>query len=102
MLFNIRIYKFRFADGVATVFLEGIVIKYENMTYRTAVHYAHLVLSLYGKASKYIRDLFEHPDVSGITINRRRLNVIFSCYYRIELIVLPPTRDCRMKLNRYV
>lgn len=41
----------------------GIVIKYENMTYRTAVHYAHLVLSLYGKASKYIRDLFEHPDV---------------------------------------
>jgi hypothetical protein len=32
------------------------------MTYRTAVHYAHLVLSLYGKASKYIRDLFEHPD----------------------------------------
>jgi dynein light chain roadblock-type len=41
---------------------DGIVIKYENMTYRTAVHYAHLVLSLYGKASKYIRDLFEHPD----------------------------------------
>jgi hypothetical protein len=44
--------------------LLGIVIKYENMTYRTAVHHAHLVLALYGKGSKYIRDLFEHPDVS--------------------------------------
>lgn len=43
----------------------GIVIKYENMTYRTAVHHAHLVLGLYGKGSKYIRDLFEHPDVSA-------------------------------------
>ena len=34
------------------------------MSYRTAVHYAHQVLALTGKASKYIRDLFEAPDVS--------------------------------------
>ena len=42
----------------------GIVIKYDNMSYRTAVHHAHLVLGLYGKSSKYVRDLFEFPDVS--------------------------------------
>jgi dynein light chain roadblock-type len=43
---------------------DGIVIKYENMSYRAAVHHAHQVLSLSGKASRYIRDLFEAPDVS--------------------------------------
>ena len=42
----------------------GIVIKYENMSYRTAVHYAHVVLSLHSKASKYARDLFDPLDVS--------------------------------------
>jgi hypothetical protein len=44
---------------------DGIVIKYENMSYRTAVHHAHLVLSLCSKAGKYLRDLFEPPDVSS-------------------------------------
>lgn len=41
---------------------DGIVIKYENMTYRTAVHYSHQVLGLTSKASKYIRELFDAPD----------------------------------------
>lgn len=35
------------------------------MSYRTAVHHAHLVLSLCNKASKYLRDLFEPPDVTN-------------------------------------
>ncbi len=43
---------------------DGIVIKYESMSYRTAVHHAHLVLSLCSKATKYMKDLFEPPDVS--------------------------------------
>lgn len=43
---------------------DGIVIKYENMSYRTAVYHAHQVLSLSVKASKYVGDLFDHPDVS--------------------------------------
>ena len=38
---------------------DGIVIKYENMDYKTALHHSHQVLGLTGKASKYIRDLFE-------------------------------------------
>lgn len=33
------------------------------MSYRVAVHHAHLILSLYGKAIKYTRDLFDAPDV---------------------------------------
>jgi hypothetical protein len=44
----------------------GIVIKYENMSYKTAVHHAHQVLSLSNKASRYIRDLFDAPDVCSL------------------------------------
>ena len=43
----------------------GIVIKYENMSYKTAVHHAHQVLSLAGKANKYVHDLFDAPGVSA-------------------------------------
>ena len=42
----------------------GIVIKYENMSYKTALHHANQVLGLAGKASKYIKELFDAPDVS--------------------------------------
>lgn len=41
----------------------GIVIKYESMEYRTAVHHAALVLDLASKSKKYMRELFEPPDV---------------------------------------
>jgi hypothetical protein len=34
------------------------------MSYRTAVHHAHLVLSLCAKAGRYLRDLFEPPEAS--------------------------------------
>lgn len=45
--------------------LVGIVIKYENMDAKTALHYAAQILSLTSKASKYIRDVFDsHTDVS--------------------------------------
>ena len=50
---------------------DGIVIKFENMQLRTAVHYAHLVLSLTGKASKYLKDLFEAPDNEMETLRLR-------------------------------
>lgn len=43
----------------------GIVIKYENMSYRAALHHANQVLGLAGKASKYIKELFDAPDVSS-------------------------------------
>jgi hypothetical protein len=41
----------------------GIVIKCENMSMRSAVHYAHQVLSLCGKAAKYVKSLVDGPDV---------------------------------------
>lgn len=43
----------------------GIVIKYESMEYRVAVHHAALVLDLASKSKKYMRELFEPPDVSA-------------------------------------
>lgn len=42
---------------------DGIVIKYENMSLKAAIHYASLVLALASKATKYIKELFEAPDV---------------------------------------
>ena len=42
----------------------GIVIKYENMSYKTALHHANQVLGLASKANKYVRELFDAPDVS--------------------------------------
>jgi dynein light chain roadblock-type len=53
---------------------DGIVIKYENMSYRTAVHYSHQVLGLASKASKYIRELFEAPDNEVESIRLRTLH----------------------------
>lgn len=46
----------------------GIVIKYESMEYRAAVHHAALVLDLASKSKKYMRELFEPPDV-GATVS---------------------------------
>ena len=40
----------------------GIVIKYENMSYKTAVHHAGSILSLHNKASRYIRDIFDQDN----------------------------------------
>ena len=53
---------------------DGIVIKYENMSYRTAVHYSHQVLGLQSKASRYIRELFEAPDNEVECIRLRTLH----------------------------
>ena len=47
---------------------DGIVIKYENMSLKAAIHYASLVLALASKATKYIKELFEAPDVSNLTV----------------------------------
>lgn len=49
---------------ITCLLITGIVIKYENMSYKTSVHYASLILGLTGKAKKYISDLFDYPDVS--------------------------------------
>ena len=53
---------------------DGIVIKYENMTYTESVHYAHQVLGLASKASKYVRELFEFPDNEVESLRLRTLN----------------------------
>jgi hypothetical protein len=36
------------------------------MSYKTALHHANQVLGLAGKASKYIKELFDAPDVSSL------------------------------------
>ena len=40
------------------------MIKHENMEYKRAVHYTAVVLELCAKTRKFVRELFESPDVS--------------------------------------
>ena len=47
------------------IFDAGIVIKFDGMDKDMALHHAHLVLSLYSKATKFTKDLFDPPDVSS-------------------------------------
>ena len=57
-------FTFLYAHAVSNLFFAvGIVIKYENMQLKTALHQASLVLSLASKATKYVKELFEAPDV---------------------------------------
>ncbi len=65
--------KVRGFHGYVILNNDGIVIKYENMSYRTAVHYSHQVLGLTSKASKYIRELFDAPDNEVESIRLRTL-----------------------------
>eukprot|EP01035_Chromulina_nebulosa_P026027 gene26027-34021_t len=68
---------------------DGIVIKYENMSYRTAVHYAHVVLSLHSKASKYARDLFDPPDneVESIRMITKDYEMIIAQHGNFTIVV---------------
>ena len=67
---------------------DGIVIKYENMDYKTALHHSHQVLGLTGKASKYIRDLFEANE-NEVYI-RTAVEYVSSSYNTlIDTIILP-------------
>ena len=50
---------FIYYQNLLNYFAKGIVIKYESMTYKTAVHLAGSLLNLHNKASKCIRQLFE-------------------------------------------
>ena len=74
---------------------DGIVIKYENMQLRTAVHYAHLVLALTGKASKYVKDLFEAPDneVESIRLRTSAYEMIIAQMGNFTLIVTQTKLD---------
>ena len=42
----------------------GIVIKHENMSLKTAVHFAYQIQGLTNKAHAAVRELLEPPDVS--------------------------------------
>lgn len=68
---------------------DGIVIKYENMSYRTAVQKAGLILSLYSKASKYIRELFDYPDneVESIRMITNDYEMIIAQHGNFTLVV---------------
>eukprot|EP01036_Dinobryon_divergens_P028451 gene28451-37393_t len=59
------------------------------MSYRTAVHYAHVVLSLHSKASKYARDLFDPPDneVESIRMITKDYEMIIAQHGNFTIVV---------------
>ena len=47
---------------------DGIVIKYENMSLKTALHFSYHVLGLIQRASSALRILLDSPDVSTLNL----------------------------------
>jgi hypothetical protein len=50
---------------------DGVVVKWENMTYLEAVHMSGLMLDLHAKSEKSINVLFEYPDNNVQSIRLR-------------------------------
>ncbi|CAN0130412.1 unnamed protein product, partial [Phaeothamnion confervicola] len=69
---------------------DGIVIKYENMEYGTAVHHASLVLDLTSKAKKYMRELFEPPDndLESLRLRTPEYEMIVAQHENFTLVAL--------------
>uniref|UniRef100_A0A7S2XUU9 Roadblock/LAMTOR2 domain-containing protein n=1 Tax=Fibrocapsa japonica TaxID=94617 RepID=A0A7S2XUU9_9STRA len=83
---------------------DGIVIKYENMEYKTAVHHAHLVLDLCTKSKKYIRELFEPPDneVESLRLRTADYEMIIAQHGNFTLTVLQKSQKAMSKKETVV
>mmetsp|Transcript_11810 Transcript_11810/g.11452 ORF Transcript_11810/g.11452 Transcript_11810/m.11452 type:complete len:131 (+) Transcript_11810:121-513(+) len=68
---------------------DGIVIKYENMSYKGALHHANQILGLTGKATKYIKELFDAPDneVESIRLRTTDYEMIIAQHGNFTVIV---------------
>lgn len=68
---------------------DGIVIKFDGMDKDMALHHAHLVLSLYSKATKFTKDLFDPPDneVESIRMITRDYEMIIAQHGNFTLVV---------------
>uniref|UniRef100_A0A6V1PEV3 Roadblock/LAMTOR2 domain-containing protein n=1 Tax=Heterosigma akashiwo TaxID=2829 RepID=A0A6V1PEV3_HETAK len=77
-------------DGYVVMNNDGIVIKCENMEYKTAVHHAHLVLDLCAKSRKYMRDLLDPPDneVESIRLRTIDYEMIIAQHDNFTLVVI--------------
>lgn len=64
----------------------GIVIKWENMQLKTAVHYSYQILSLTNKASKHVLSLLDPSDVC-------------SYIYHLICIIYLPFILCDYRMN---
>lgn len=74
---------------------DGIVIKYENMSYPESIHLAAQVLSLSAKASKYTRELIEPPDndVESIRLKTVEYEMIIAQVGNFTLVLTQGIRD---------
>ncbi|KAG5192827.1 hypothetical protein JKP88DRAFT_256844 [Tribonema minus] len=79
---------------------DGIVIKYESMSYQTAVHHAALVLDLVAKGKKYMREMFEPPDneVESLRLRTEEHEMIVAQHENFTLVVIQ--EDPKWKLKR--
>ncbi|KAJ8601327.1 hypothetical protein CTAYLR_007235 [Chrysophaeum taylorii] len=69
---------------------DGIVIRHEQMEYKTAVHHAYLVLDLCAKAKDHIRQLFEAPEneVESLRLKTSFYEMIISQHGNFTLVVV--------------
>ncbi|CAM9377919.1 unnamed protein product, partial [Choristocarpus tenellus] len=80
---------------------DGIVIKYESMEYREAVHHAALVLDLASKSKKYMRELFEPPDndVESLRLRTGEHEMIIALHDNFTLVVIQSDPSLKDKVE---
>ncbi|CBN74959.1 hypothetical protein Esi_0060_0081 [Ectocarpus siliculosus] len=80
---------------------DGIVIKYESMEYRAAVHHAALVLDLASKSKKYMRELFEPPDndVESLRLRTGEHEMIIALHESFTLVVVQQDPNSNKKVE---
>mmetsp|Transcript_14130 Transcript_14130/g.18516 ORF Transcript_14130/g.18516 Transcript_14130/m.18516 type:complete len:123 (+) Transcript_14130:106-474(+) len=86
-------------DGYVVMNNDGIVIKWENMEYKTAVHHAHLILDLSAKSRKYMRDLLDPPDneVESIRLRTVDYEMIVAQHDNFTLVVIQKSHKAMNK-----
>ncbi|CAM9854831.1 unnamed protein product [Ascophyllum nodosum] len=81
---------------------DGIVIKYESMEYRTAVHHAALILDLASKSKKFMRELFEPPDneVESLRLRTGEHEMIIALHDNFTLAVIQQDPSAKKKVAK--
>ncbi|ETW07634.1 hypothetical protein H310_02104 [Aphanomyces invadans] len=69
---------------------DGIVIKYENMEYKSAVMHAYHILNLYARSKKHLSKLFDASEceIECLRLRTKLHEMIIAQYTRFTLVVL--------------
>jgi len=80
---------------------DGIVIKYENMEYRSAVMHAYHILNLYSRSKKHLSKLFDanECEIECLRLRTKLHEMLIAQYNRFTLVVLQVSETAEVKVE---